>query len=384
MADAAVAHDKVDELKQRISQVSKMLDLLTVSSPDPGIPPSFVSLPVVPSVSIPETQTLGYQPMTAPLLPPLDMANQLSISDQSRKRCASELEEHRTVKALKMEPQDDFPLSMPPPASLPDTSPIYSPNAVSLSTTTHPLNVTSQSQPPSRPPTPSKAFANISFSPIKQQPLAPTFPPYMPSSQAISFSSTLPAPVVGSSPTFPGLQSAWSDTVIPTSTRHHHSLSAGSINKPMQSLPSVLSGSIETFPAPIQMPPQSISTITSQSTMSTPIGRMSRSGSISGTSYPNAFNYGYMETVSEAGHPNWSGMSIRRPSTTSVPVAPSVPASMWYMGPSDTSALSGSPAGSDGQSTRPSTTRNSPTDDEDDDEGDSDVNDPKIGTRSQV
>ena len=69
------------------------------NSPTPVMPgnvtdavPPIVPMAVLPMEHVPITDT-----------------GHLSVSE-SRKRCASELEVHRTVKALKREPQDDAPL----------------------------------------------------------------------------------------------------------------------------------------------------------------------------------------------------------------------------------------------------------------------------------
>lgn len=315
----------------------------------------------------------------------------VSKSDQSRKRCAAEMDEGRSVKALKREPQEDLPLSLPqidPSIPIPaEQSPTY-PTPLSA----HPLNsVTrpvaplshSHSQPSSRAPTPPKVPlpARSSFSPSKSS-AGPSFPSFMPSSPTVEFPPKI-TPSAGSPsafgvPTTPGA-SQWNGAVAST-PRHHHSLSAGAITSPLQTIP-ISSGAnpgmtrpLDAFPPSVPAVPQSMATSTT-STISPPIGRMSRSGSITGVSYSNTFSFNY--TPKETS--NWSTLPQQ---TQNLPPTPQTSRSQsqsnWYFGPSEHSAPSASPSTtSDVSSTRagtaPNTTRSSPTDpDENDDDHDSD------------
>jgi hypothetical protein len=337
--DGASASSKVDELKASISKVSEMLDRLSVSK-----------------------------------------------SDQSRKRYAAELDEGRSVKSLKREPQEDLPLSLPqidPNIPVPaEQSPTY-PTPLSA----HPMNSTarpiaplphSDSQSPSREPTPPKAPlpSRSSFTPPKLS-AGPGFSVFMPPSPAVEFPPTI-VPLVGSPIPFGApSNSQWAESVGSTS-RHHHSLSAGAITSPIQAMPlggnSAVPRSLDPFsPSVPAAPPPMITPSTSA--ISPPIGRMSRSGSITGVPYNTTFSFNYSTTEA----PGWHTVSqptqnLPPPPQTSRPRSQS----NWYFGPSEHSGLSASPSTtSDVSSTMvgaaPTTTRSTPTDPEDnDDDHDSD------------
>ncbi|KAF9454647.1 hypothetical protein P691DRAFT_806814 [Macrolepiota fuliginosa MF-IS2] len=351
--DGASASSKVDELKASISKVSEMLDRLTVSR-----------------------------------------------SDQSRKRCATELDEGRNVKALKREPQEDLPLSLPhidPSLPVPaEQSPTY-PTPLSA----HPLGSVvrpilplphSHSQPPSRAPTPPKASlpSRPSFSPSKSN-AGPSFPAFMPSSPTLEFPPKI-APPLGSPsafgvPTTPGA-SPWNDPIVSTS-RHHHSLSAGAITSPLQTIPitpggnPAMTGPLDAFSPNIPtVPPPMLSPSTS--TISPPIGRMSRSGSITGVSYSNGFSFNYPPKET----PTWGAVSQHAQNLPPTPQTRSQSQSNWYFGPSEHTAHSASPSTSDVSSTMAgaaaNTTRSSPTDpDENDDDHDSDASDGQYRTSNK-
>ncbi|KXN92214.1 hypothetical protein AN958_08667 [Leucoagaricus sp. SymC.cos] len=335
--DDASASSKVDELKASISRVSEMLGMLTVSK-----------------------------------------------SDQSRKRSAAELDEGRTVKSLKREPQEDIPLSLPqidPSLPIPaEQSPTY-PTPLSA----HPLGSVSRpiallphshSQPPSRAPTPPESDlpTRLSFTPPKSS-AGPSFPAFMPPSPAVEFPPKI-GPSVGS-PTAFNVQTAsqWTESVVSTS-RHHHSLSAGSITSPIQAM-TLVAGANPAVARPVDASTPNIPAIPSPmvtpstSSISPPIGRMSRSGSITGVPYNTSFSFNYPPKES----PNWSSVSQQTKNQPPTPQSSrSHSQSNWYFGPEH----SGSPSTtSDGSSTMagtaPNTTRSTPTDPEDnDDDHDSD------------
>ena len=152
-------------------------------------------------------------------------------------------------------------------------------------------------------------------------------------------------------PSFPPSRTAWSETIsIP---RHRHSLSTGSLSgdAPMPietSLPAV----------PLHTPPL---TTTASSVASAPFGRMSRSGSISGT-YASPFGFTYVEHL-EPTVPLWPEIA-----RGAGPVSAPTPLSSWY-GHQEMAEPS-VPA-----SSAPST-RASPEDDDDDDDEDSDDGSP--------
>ena len=60
-------------------------------------------------MSLSESDLATSAPSIVQSMVPLCSVPIQQVSDQSRKRCASKLEEHRNVKAMKREPQDDKP-----------------------------------------------------------------------------------------------------------------------------------------------------------------------------------------------------------------------------------------------------------------------------------
>ncbi|PPQ89143.1 hypothetical protein CVT25_006515 [Psilocybe cyanescens] len=354
---------KVGELKDRIEQVMQMLKTMTVNGSEPH---SYAIATPVPTVHPQPTI-----PLFAPPFPPSDNAvesNHLAVSDQSRKRCASELEEHRSVKALKREPQDDTPLilTMQDAATPPAASLAFPPS------TTYPVvpavPVVPKSRPPSRPPTPPSAFvANNSFGTIKQQPSGPAATPaFIPGTPA---AASLPLNTAISPPAF---HNTWSDPIVPT--RHHHSLSAGSVPGPLTNL-----GALATVPssspfAPIGLQAPVSQPLTNQQNGGTPtIGRMSRSGSISGTNFRNLYNtFSYSEQpYSDAATSAYHGQKV--PSSSSRGGGSQ---SNWRMG-SEAAGTSSSTIATKRTASfsinAPSHSHNSPSDDEDDeDDSDSD------------
>ena len=265
---------------------------------------------IVPAIPpIPSEQPTGVHPAARPME---SLAVELTqpVSDQSRKRCASELEEHRTVKAPKREPQDDIPLSLPinEVNHLPAAATAFAvpPAATQVVFPTMQPLIMSQSRPPS--PTPSTAFAtHSSFTTIKQQaPLAATFP------------------------TFAGPPS-------------------GAIH-PL------------TLPQPTAVPSKPTTSVIRPS-----IGRISRSGSINGTTFKNPYaSFPYQDGYSDpsAWHPKISSSSSRSNQST------------WYMGSEPFHTLRKSSSdfvGSTSDSMSGASHNSSPTDDDyDEDESDSD------------
>ena len=330
---------------------------------------------VPPTLTIPSEQPMG---LTHPIVRPMDLlvAEPIQpLSDQSRKRCASELEGHRTVKAMKREPQDDIPLSLAinegnhlpaaatafavPPIAPPVVFPVMQPL----------ISPMSQSRPPSRPPTPPSAFAtHNSFSSIKQQtPLTVTFPPFVAGSTSGPL-TPLPLPTNIIPPIFPTLHSSWSDPVVPA-TRHQHSLSAGSITGSLVNLTSLPTTLLNTV-SPSIAPPQPITAPLKPTTsvIGPPIGRMSRSGSINGTTSkspyaPFTYQDGYPD--SSAWHPKISNSSGRAGQSS------------WYMGSEPLHTFR--KASSDFAGSMPGTSHNSPPTDDDDDDDDSDSDDSNGG-----
>lgn len=324
------------------------------------------SNPVMPGI-VTDTAT----PIVPTSIPPMELMTitepiHLSVSE-SRKRCASELEEHRIVKALKREPQDDAPLI----SSIQDATvhAVLSPpfSAVPQSVTfTPPSTVAPPSQPPSRPPTPPAFPPATSFVSVKPQaPRTSSYPPFIPPTNApvLIHSTSMPSPPVAVAP--PPFPHSWSD---PLPTRHHQSLSSGSVSVPHISQTPLAAPSYSStiIPTSLPLPPHSVPSNAASSAMTPAVGRMSRSGSISGTNFRNPYS-----TFPYANDP-YSDRATSAWHATSTPPANQ---SNRYTGAEATSSsrkfsISGHSA--------PSTTQNSPSDDEDDDE-DSDSDDSSSG-----
>ena len=317
----------------------------------------------VPSI-VPLTLTTSEQPMglvhpTVRSMESLAAEPIQPASDQSRKRCASELEEHRTVKSMKREPQDDMPLSLPinEVNHLPAAATAFAVPPTVVFPVIQPLTSTmSQSGPLSRPPTPPSVFpTHNSFTIIKQQtPLTATFPTFVAGSTSGS-STSLPPPTNVLPPTFPPLHSSWSD---PTTRR----LSVGSVTGPLVNQPPLPAAHSNTASPSIPLPtlPQS-TTVPVKPTTSSPIGRMSRSGSMNGTTFKNpyaSFVHQDCYSGSSAWRPKMSSSSSRSDQST------------WYMGSEPLNNFRKS--FSDSTGSIPGTSHDSPLSDDDDDSDDSD------------
>jgi hypothetical protein len=355
---------KVGELRDRIAQVLDMLAFMSFSEND-----STTSVPsiVPPTLSIPSEKPMGValRPMESLAAEPIQPA-----SDQSRKRCASELEgEHRNVKAMKREPQDDILLSLttkevnhlPAAATTFAVPPVAPPVVFPVIQSLMP-----QSGPLSRPPTPPSVFAaHNSFTTIKQQtPLMGTsFPTFVAGPTSMPMTSlSLPTNVIP--PTFPSLHHSWSD---PTTTRHQHSLSAGSVTG-LVNQPSMPTTHLNTLSPSIPLPtvPQSttVPVKTTTSIIGSPIGGMSRSESINGTTLKNPYaSFVYQDgySNSSAWHPKISSSSSRSGQSS------------WYMGSEPLNTLRKSSL--DFTGSIPGISHDSPPSDDDDDDSDSDSDD---------
>lgn len=259
--------NKVGELRDRIVQVLDMLAHMSVANGEaivPQIPSQLLALEGILPVESPPAATL---------LPP---------SDHPRKRCASDMEDHRGPKALKREQQDDAPLSAilheePLHASTLNT--LY--GAASSFPVMHAFPVGPASQPSSRAPSPPPNF-----------PTSNHFKPFNTTSFAPLTTGGTPLPVLpgsNNSPSYPTMPHApWSDPVLTTS-RRQHSVSLGSANGPLV-LPTTSSNSgLRNAVLPSNgLQNSNVLPNTGASTISPPIGRMSRSGSISGTPFKYA------------------------------------------------------------------------------------------------
>ncbi|KAG7092642.1 hypothetical protein E1B28_008982 [Marasmius oreades] len=207
--------------------------------------------------------------------------------ESSRKRCASEIDVGRPIKALKAEPQEDLLYN----TSQPGVPPKHA--------------NTLQSPPPSRPTTPPSVQTAFVFNPVKTPPHSQTtpYPPSTPSSQS-SYgynSATVSTPDLTAkvtAPVFP--RSAWSESVVPTiggQSRHSHSLSTGSITTPSSSGAGTGGSSPVSHTGSTSSASATTAVQTSPSRFSAGVngrinGRMTRSGSI-GTLGTHPFTYTY-------------------------------------------------------------------------------------------
>ena len=349
--------------------------MLAVMSFSEGDSPTSVPSIVSPTLIIPFEQSTGLAHSAVRSTESLTAEPIQPAPDQSRKRCASELEEHRNIKAMKREPQDDIPLSLPinevshlpagttafavPPVPAPVVFPVMQSSISSMP----------QSGALSRPPTPPSVFAaHNSFTAIKQQtPLTATFPTFVagPTSGPLA---PFPPPTNVIPAKFPPLHPSWSDPVVSPS-HHQHSLSAGSITGPLVNQPSLPSTHLNTVSPSIPLPtsPQSTTASVKPSTsvVGSHIGRMSRSGSINGTTFKSPYaSFAYQEGYSDlsAWHPKMSSSSSRSGQSN------------WYMGSEPLKTLRKS--SSDFTGSIPGTSHDSPlSDDDEDDEDDEDSDD---------
>lgn len=321
-----------------------MLSHLSVSNGEPqvAIPSQLFALEAVRPVEPPSA-----------LAPP---------SDHPRKRCASEMEDHRGPKALKREQQDDAPLS-----AILHEEPLHPPTLNSHFATSsafpimHAFPVTSR--PPSRAPSPPPIFSTSNHFKPAVPLTASTFAPLTTGGTPLipqPVSSVLP-PSNNSLP-YPPTHSAWSDSVLTTS-RRQHSLSLGSANGPLV-LPTSNNG-LRTAAIPpnglqnslSQAIPVSSNVLnTSASAIGPPIGRMSRSGSISGTAFKSA-KQSPLETLADTG--NW--YKAQKQATRQ---------SSFYFSSEPVHTRTSVGKTFNHTSSEPATAHNSPSDDEDDDDDD--------------
>ncbi|KAJ3544077.1 hypothetical protein NMY22_g2918 [Coprinellus aureogranulatus] len=335
-----------DEIKSRIASLSRLAAQLSISSdgsPPPAHPPASTSAPVAPptppaSVGVGADQHGGYPlPAVLPQFDPL-------LPDQSRKRGPCELDEHRSVKAMKREPLEELKLPLPAESLPLDASAGFP--ATSAIPSSHAIPSIAQSRPAS-PPIPTSfaaAVAQYNMQPPQLYPPgAPIAPPStVPSNSMPPLNLNLP-PLPPTPSAFANGRTAWGDGNV-VQSRHHHSLSAGAILNPMQGM---------------QMPPVPVTSSSSLvsgpntpiTTHPPPLVRTGRSGSVSSlTAYESGgFFSNIQEKVPEvpiAGH---------RSGRSSI-------AGNWYFA-GDTSS---SPTNT---SEEPSTTRNTPSDDDDEESG---------------
>lgn len=144
----AHAGAKIDHLRKTIALVSELIAATRLAD-GPSTPSDKSSPPVVSGAraSPPNLFRPAAGPPFAPLLPggdPQSLDGTGPLDHESRKRCASSMnEDDRILKAMKMEPQDDF--SQPPLSSFPFSS------VGTVNSHPNPFSSNPPSSPPSRP-----------------------------------------------------------------------------------------------------------------------------------------------------------------------------------------------------------------------------------------
>lgn len=349
-----------DELKNRIANLSRMAAQLSISSANESSPP--------PQPPTPPPSSGAIAPQVPVVPPPHVVPSETSAHyptyDHPLKRGPSDLDEHRSVKAMKREPQEFSlpnlagPLPLDPSAAFPATAAIPS---------SHAIPPVAQSRPVSRPPSPTNFAAAVAQYAMRPTTIYHPCPPVASAPAVTPLSAGLPQAVPLAGPqAFPGGRAAWSE---PTGvqSRHHHSLSAGAIISPLQGMPvcslhtlhplqdhQLLTGYFKQPTPTMQMPPVIVNP-TIVSGPSTPVSvhppphvRTARSGSLSSLSFEASNYFVFPEKIAEVPVPP-GARSARS----------SVVGTNWYFGDN-----SSSPANT---SEEPTTARNSPSDDDDDD-----------------
>jgi hypothetical protein len=250
----------------------------------------------------------------------MDMQGIVDSADVSRKRCASSVPGNRAIKTMKLEPQDDVPLHInsSPINPLHPQASAYPPMQPFI-----PSNVAST--PPSRPSSP-KGLPHHAFNPVlQQQPQSLTFqdldlassttghhPDFTGLSCSLSSTPTHTAGAAG--PPYPSpsvTRMSWSDGPATFPHRQHQHTGSGSslsngINLhghglPSAPIPFTTPGVFGSPPAP-QLSQQrqgtGVNGVSISPTTSRPVGRVSRSGSMNGST-TNPFAFGQPEVLTQ-------------------------------------------------------------------------------------
>lgn len=299
----------MDQLTKNVLLVAQMVATMQLRDPSSGSPPGSGSPPTASHSSPPanlgldsaQAQHINGLPGFESSGSSLDASSSLDALDMPRKRCASTLDGDRVVKAMKMEPQDDVTLPMPPPPHM-NTTPPFSfsaPSSIPPAMATiaeHPSIPPVPSLPGTRPPSSSghgmKLMQDMQQThPTMHFPSRLDFAPQL-SHQPTDFSALPSGPASAPAPlaptafsSQPTLTNPWPDT-RPTVARHAHSLSGAGL--PLQVATNLAyTPTAATFHSPTHP------TIPSQASVAAlppaQVGRMSRSSSFS---QPNPFAFG--------------------------------------------------------------------------------------------
>lgn len=329
MGNGATAGVRIDELKRTIQLVSQLLAATQLADSPPAqhsSSPNYSGVNSNGSHSPPQISGLQHDPHSMNISyhndpGAMDVQGTLDAGDGSRKRCASSLAGDRAMKAMKMEPIDDLPLQIA----------ANTVNAVHLQQQTSPIYPSmppsfSSSNPPSRPPSrPSSAGITArqqNFGQVLQQQQSQhsfNFPPLDLSTASMhpdyaavtTRSSATTTPTHTTGPPFPSPSATrmpWSDGPATFPSRQHQHTNSGSslanagINIPglgpaSAAIPFTAPGAFGTAPTPQQRPGTGMNGVSISPTASRPVGRLSRSGSMTGGAGNGQFAYNLPDVV---------------------------------------------------------------------------------------
>lgn len=246
----------------------------------------------------------------------MDVQGTLDAGEGSRKRCAPSLAGDRAMKAMKMEPVDDIPLQISTNSVnavhlQQQTSPIYPSMPPSFSSSNPP------SRPPSRPSSASMSTRQQGFVLQQQQPqhsfnfspLDLSTTPMHPDFAAVTTrSSATTTPIHATGPSFsspPATRMPWSDGPATFPSRQHQHTNSGSslvsagINIPGlgPAIPFTAPGAFGTAPTPPQRSGTGMNGVSISPTASRPVGRLSRSGSMTSGAGSGQFTFNLPDVV---------------------------------------------------------------------------------------
>lgn len=302
---------RIDELKRTIALVADLLAATKLAdSPPHNTPPSYSAMNSSANHSHTELGSGNMRqehhvialPAYTSHLAHKDMQGVLDSGDGSRKRCASSMAGDRVIKSMKLEPQEDVPLHIPQTSA----STLHLHQSTSYPTMPPFIPSNPSSSSPSRPVSP-VGLSSHTFPPVLQpQPHAFTYGDLdLTSSAALSqseYSSTSSTPT-HTAPVFPPPpvnRMSWSDGPA-TFQRHHHTSSGSSLvglhglGLSSSAIPFTAPGAFGSAPnahLSQQRAGNGTNGVPISPSSSRPIGRLSRSGSVSGGSgNPFAFNH---------------------------------------------------------------------------------------------
>ncbi|KAF7969280.1 hypothetical protein HWV62_27811 [Athelia sp. TMB] len=336
---------RIDELKRTIALVADLLAATKLgdSPPAHSTPPSYSSIGSNsgnPSTEMGnggvshEHHSLTLPAYTSHLHPKDEMQGVLDSGDGSRKRCASSMAGDRVVKSLKLEPQDDIPLHgpstqangshMPSSSSYPSMPPFNSSASSSSSSTSRPGSPTHAFDSVVQPKPHSFNFGDIDLT----SPTSMNHSDFNVVSKGSSASTPTHAATVFPSP--PANRISWSDGHTGFPSRHHHTSSGSSISNGVglhgpgsssAALPFTAPGAFGSAPNAHHTQQRSsagLNGVSISPTSTRPIGRLSRSGSVSGA-VANPFAFGQADIHAQEAY---TGNYVRPSNVISTPHTP--------------------------------------------------------------